>query len=136
MDVMRDPVKGTDGHTYERDAIVQALATKPVSPLTRQPMTAASLEPNHVLRAEIEQWQPQMTIPSFVPLTQVCIQSETAPRRINTSQPKMDPCLKAFYITFIVVTFAAIFGFLIYFLVTAVGLPDTVQARNRYPAPT
>ena len=67
MDIMRDPVMAPDGHTYERSAIVQALAAKSVSPLTRQPMSAASLLPNHALRAAIEHWSRPQAKPSAPP---------------------------------------------------------------------
>jgi hypothetical protein len=53
-----------DGHTYERSAIVQALAANSVSPLTRQPMSATSLLPNHALRSAIEHWQPKPSAPA------------------------------------------------------------------------
>jgi uncharacterized protein YegL len=48
--VMRDPVQGCDGHTYERRAIMSALAIKQESPMTRQRMTINDLKPNVALR--------------------------------------------------------------------------------------
>lgn len=48
--VMRDPVQGCDGHTYERSAIMSALAIKQESPMTRQRMTINDLKPNVALR--------------------------------------------------------------------------------------
>lgn len=57
MDLMTDPVIGTDGHTYERTAITEWLTNHHVSPLTRQPMTLASLNPNFALRGAIERWK-------------------------------------------------------------------------------
>jgi len=48
--VMRDPVQGSDGHTYERSAIMSALAIKSESPITRQRMTVNDLKPNVALR--------------------------------------------------------------------------------------
>lgn len=48
--VMKDPVQGCDGHTYERSAIMSALAIKSESPITRQHMTINDLKPNMALR--------------------------------------------------------------------------------------
>ena len=48
--VMRDPVQGSDGHTYERSAIMSALTIKSESPITRQFMTVNDLKPNVALR--------------------------------------------------------------------------------------
>jgi len=48
--VMKDPVQGCDGHTYERSAIMSALAIKSESPITRQRMTINDLKPNMALR--------------------------------------------------------------------------------------
>ena len=45
-DIMRDPVQGNDGQTYEREAIVQALNIKSESPITRAPMTVRDLQVN------------------------------------------------------------------------------------------
>ena len=51
---MVDPVLGTDGNTYERSAITEWLRTHNTSPITREPMTAASLIPNYALRSMIQ----------------------------------------------------------------------------------
>ena len=48
--VMKDPVQGSDGHTYERSAIISALQIKSESPMTRQPMTINDLKVNVALR--------------------------------------------------------------------------------------
>lgn len=48
--VMKDPVQGSDGHTYERSAIISALTYKSESPMTRQPMTVNDLKVNVALR--------------------------------------------------------------------------------------
>jgi Mg-chelatase subunit ChlD len=48
--VMKDPVQGNDGNTYERSAIVSALAIKQESPMTRQPMRISDLKVNVALR--------------------------------------------------------------------------------------
>ena len=48
--VMKDPVQGNDGNTYERSAIISALAIKQESPITRQPMRTSDLKVNVALR--------------------------------------------------------------------------------------
>ena len=48
--VMKDPVQGNDGNTYERSAIVSALTIKQESPITRQPMRISDLKVNVALR--------------------------------------------------------------------------------------
>lgn len=56
LDIMRDPVVGRDGHSYERSGVEAALALNPHSPLTRQPMASTDLIPNHALRNAIQEW--------------------------------------------------------------------------------
>ena len=59
QEVMRDPVIGSDGITYERTAIEAWFsAGHSTSPLTRAPMTSRSLVPNIALRAMIEEASP------------------------------------------------------------------------------
>lgn len=53
-ELMRDPVIGSDGHTYERSAITQWLLSHSTSPLTRDRMTVDSLTPNIALRSQID----------------------------------------------------------------------------------
>jgi uncharacterized protein YegL len=48
--VMKDPVQGNDGNTYERSAIMSALTIKQESPITRQPMNISDLKVNVALR--------------------------------------------------------------------------------------
>ena len=36
--IMTEPVIGTDGHTYEKNAIIQWLYTSNLSPITKQPI--------------------------------------------------------------------------------------------------
>jgi hypothetical protein len=67
MEVMTDPVIGEDGQTYERSAIEAALRVKAVSPMTRQPMTAASLRSNYALKAMIQRWQEPKTKKTSAP---------------------------------------------------------------------
>ncbi len=57
MEIMKDPVIGSDGQTYEREAITEWLTTRmPRSPMTRVPMAVDNLQPNYALRAAIERW--------------------------------------------------------------------------------
>jgi len=64
QDVMKDPVIGPDGVTYERTAIEAWFAAgHATSPLTRQPLTGQQLIPNLALRGAIEEalaagWSP------------------------------------------------------------------------------
>jgi Mg-chelatase subunit ChlD len=54
-DIMRDPVIGPDGHTYERSSIEEWFRHSTTSPITRQPMTSTQLIPNIALKNTIEQ---------------------------------------------------------------------------------
>lgn len=56
MEVMRDPVVMPDGHTYERSAIAMHLASNPISPLTRQPMSMNGAKVNFALKSLIEKF--------------------------------------------------------------------------------
>ena len=49
-EIMKDPVQGSDGHTYEREAIERALSYKNESPITREYMTISNLTPNTAIR--------------------------------------------------------------------------------------
>jgi uncharacterized protein YegL len=78
MDLMTDPVIGNDGHTYERAAITEWLTNHHASPMTRQPMSIANLQPNFALRGAIERWKlahepmpsPLATLLPLMPLTE------------------------------------------------------------------
>ena len=65
--LMRDPVMGADGRTYERTAITQWLQSNPNSPITRQPMTISSLKPNYALKSAIERFQARAAAPAPKP---------------------------------------------------------------------
>eukprot|EP00163_Fabomonas_tropica_P014785 TRINITY_DN2687_c0_g1_i2.p1 TRINITY_DN2687_c0_g1~~TRINITY_DN2687_c0_g1_i2.p1 ORF type:complete len:554 (-),score=142.49 TRINITY_DN2687_c0_g1_i2:25-1686(-) len=57
MDLMDDPVLFADGHTYQRDAIVQWLCEHDTSPMTGVTMQGnKTLTPNIALRKVIEEW--------------------------------------------------------------------------------
>ncbi len=58
LQVMRDPVIGPDGHTYERSAISEWLAYNDTSPVTRQRMQGTNLIPNIALRNLIQASSP------------------------------------------------------------------------------
>ena len=49
-EIMKDPVQGNDGQTYERAAILHALSIKKESPITRQYMTESNLTVNAAIR--------------------------------------------------------------------------------------
>lgn len=55
-EIMKDPVIGPDGHTYERTAIEQWLSQNTTSPITREVMALSMLIPNIALRNTIEQF--------------------------------------------------------------------------------
>jgi hypothetical protein len=57
LQLMIDPVIGSDGRSYERAAINQWLRSNPCSPMTRQPMTASSLKPNYALKSAIDRFR-------------------------------------------------------------------------------
>lgn len=50
QDIMKDPVQGKDGQTYERSAIITALRVKEESPITRERMTINDLKVNSSIR--------------------------------------------------------------------------------------
>ena len=50
QDLLRDPVICPEGHTFEREAIVQWLSQTPQNPLTRRPLTADQLISNRSLK--------------------------------------------------------------------------------------
>jgi Mg-chelatase subunit ChlD len=71
---MRDPVQGCDGHSYERSAIMSALAIKQESPITRQRMTVNDLKPNVALRFLCDNynaWMGPSISPSISPVQSV-----------------------------------------------------------------
>jgi hypothetical protein len=56
--LMTDPVVDSDGHTYDRPAILRWLETAGAgaSPITRRAMTREDLRPNRTLRQAIQEW--------------------------------------------------------------------------------
>jgi hypothetical protein len=63
LQIMTDPVIGSDGRTYERTAILQWLRTNPHSPITREPMNRSALKPNYALKSAIERFRAPPLIP-------------------------------------------------------------------------
>jgi Mg-chelatase subunit ChlD len=90
QELMRDPVVGTDGHTYERLAITQALELNPQSPMTRQRMTANDLKTNYALRAAIERWQGLITAAATVTLSAATPPKPREPRTFFASAARTD----------------------------------------------
>lgn len=58
-EVMKDPVQGNDGHTYERSAIVEWLTKHQTSPNTREPMTINNLKVNTNIRYLCDKYHAQ-----------------------------------------------------------------------------
>ena len=56
QDIMKDPVQGSDGQTYEREAIVRWLNQKNTSPLTNLPMTIHDLKVNAAIKYLVDQY--------------------------------------------------------------------------------
>lgn len=59
QEIMLEPVIAMDGHTYEREAILQALYTSMLSPMTGQPMQNNMVIPNYNTRSMIQNFLTQ-----------------------------------------------------------------------------
>lgn len=53
QEIMQDPVKTVDGHTYDRPAIMRWFSIAQTSPLTGLTLPSTALEPNITLREQI-----------------------------------------------------------------------------------
>ena len=53
-ELFRDPVIGSDGHTYERENIATWLRKHASSPITREPMSLTSLRSNYIVKKMVE----------------------------------------------------------------------------------
>ena len=53
---MRDPVRASDGHVYERLAITRWFAQRLTSPMTGAALADGALEPQDALRERIYDW--------------------------------------------------------------------------------
>ncbi|CAF1189435.1 unnamed protein product [Didymodactylos carnosus] len=58
LEVFRDPVRATDGHVYERAAIIRWIETHGTSPLTREPLNVADLQVDEHLKYLASQRRP------------------------------------------------------------------------------
>ncbi|CAM2712428.1 unnamed protein product [Rotaria socialis] len=54
-DLFEDPVLAEDGHTYERQAIVQWIRQNGTSPITREPLHEKNLRTNYTIRKLVEE---------------------------------------------------------------------------------
>uniref|UniRef100_A0A6U7KI92 U-box domain-containing protein n=1 Tax=Haptolina brevifila TaxID=156173 RepID=A0A6U7KI92_9EUKA len=61
QDIMQDPVKTSDGHTYDRSAILRWFEHAVTSPLTGLPLASTNLEPNTELRMQINDFVSNLT---------------------------------------------------------------------------
>ncbi|CAF4854591.1 unnamed protein product [Rotaria sp. Silwood1] len=52
-----DPVVAEDGHTYERQAVIDWIQQNSTSPLTREPITIAGLRSNHIVRNLVDEFR-------------------------------------------------------------------------------
>jgi hypothetical protein len=59
-EVMLDPVKCADGHTYERENIASWLQRSSISPLTNEELRHKRLESNDALKAQIYDYLMQL----------------------------------------------------------------------------
>jgi len=87
---MEDPVLMPDGHTYERQAITEALSFSPFSPITRQPMKIEDAVPNYALKSLIEQYMSEKRVqPAAVsniePITIENFEALTFPDPVNSN---------------------------------------------------
>ena len=55
-----NPVVDPEGHSYERESIIQWLNTKNISPMTRNPLHISDLKPNLNLKNGIEAIRDQL----------------------------------------------------------------------------
>lgn len=54
LELFRDPVIGSDGHTYERENITAWIGKHGSSPITREPMSINSLRSNYIVKKMVE----------------------------------------------------------------------------------
>lgn len=57
LEPMENPVVASDGHSYERSALLQVLRANPISPLTREPLKHDIAIPNINLRKRIREFR-------------------------------------------------------------------------------
>lgn len=59
LDVMQRPLYSKHGHSFERKAILEWLATEDTCPITRRPLSPSLLIPNNQLARQISNWKRQ-----------------------------------------------------------------------------
>ncbi|CAF2708819.1 unnamed protein product [Rotaria sp. Silwood2] len=52
--LFHDPVVASDGHTYEREAIVRWLQRERISPITREAMSIDKINPNRIIKSMVD----------------------------------------------------------------------------------
>jgi len=57
LGLMIDPVKASDGHYYEREALINWLLINNTSPLTREPIVASELKIDLSLKKAITEYR-------------------------------------------------------------------------------
>lgn len=57
LEIIREPVLSKYGHTFEKSAIVEWLASEETCPLTRRPLNLRGIIVHHKLRQEIADWR-------------------------------------------------------------------------------
>lgn len=80
LELFKDAVIGSDGHTYSRAAIERHLRENPWSPMTRQPMSATNLIPNRTVQTQVDKFQKSSRITKVVPAPMPSAPLETLPR--------------------------------------------------------
>jgi len=56
FELMHDPVVTNNGHSYEKNTLLEHLKRSPTDPLTREPLTIDQLRPNIALRKALEEF--------------------------------------------------------------------------------
>lgn len=84
--IMKDPVMAADGHSYERSALEEWLASgKTTSPMTSIPLVSTSLIPNHALRGAIAEYLAKQSAPQTTKTATARNQTATARARTQTA---------------------------------------------------
>lgn len=85
QDIMQDPVKTVDGHTYDRTSIERWFQQKHTSPLTGLPLPSIALETHATLRDQIESFVAALP-PEQKPITLSAEASATAAAAATVAQ--------------------------------------------------
>ena len=56
FELMHDPVMTSNGHSYEKNTLLEHLKRSPTDPLTREPLTIDQLRPNIALRKALDEF--------------------------------------------------------------------------------